>query len=88
MSPYKLICISISFCLNPCYNGICSMSELQVAAARERSVGLNPCYNGICSMSWKAITEYKQHKSLNPCYNGICSMSQLYFQLGGSAEQS
>ena len=64
------------------------MSELQVAAARERSVGLNPCYNGICSMSWKAITEYKQHKSLNPCYNGICSMSQLYFQLGGSAEQS
>ncbi len=37
-------------CLNPCFNGICSMSYKD--GKLERKVkGLNPCFNGICSMS-------------------------------------
>ena len=40
-----------NICLNPCFNGICSM---RVYKLRYRYTGdfkgLNPCFNGICSM--------------------------------------
>ena len=38
--------------LNPCFNGICSMSP----TSNDEAViifCLNPCFNGICSMSLK-----------------------------------
>ena len=37
-------------CLNPCYNGICSMRGQKIGF-KGANGGLNPCYNGICSMS-------------------------------------
>ena len=35
--------------LNPCFNGICSMSGKEIKLKRTFA-GLNPCFNGICSM--------------------------------------
>ena len=37
--------------LNPCFNGICSLSERMSERAEVQAVGLNPCFNGICSLS-------------------------------------
>ena len=36
-------------CLNPCSNGICSLS-LDYYAEQQRCRRLNPCSNGICSL--------------------------------------
>ena len=36
--------------LNPCFNGICSMSLIFMKLPSQK-LSLNPCFNGICSMS-------------------------------------
>ena len=36
--------------LNPCYSGICSVSDWQKIDAEDLNKGLNPCYSGICSV--------------------------------------
>jgi len=36
--------------LNPCSNGICSLTYYQVGEEARRC-GLNPCSNGICSLT-------------------------------------
>ena len=42
--------IRFSMSLNPCYSGICSVSEAFLKGLPYYS-GLNPCYSGICSVS-------------------------------------
>ena len=36
--------------LNPCFNGICSLSFREMAIIDNYAGGLNPCFNGICSL--------------------------------------
>ena len=36
--------------LNPCSNGICSLSEINNSLTSADANGLNPCSNGICSL--------------------------------------
>ena len=36
--------------LNPCFNGICSLS-LGILVEKDKRFCLNPCFNGICSLS-------------------------------------
>ena len=38
--------------LNPCSNGICSLTET-IKAEKKFRKGLNPCSNGICSLTEK-----------------------------------
>ena len=44
----------LTYCLNPCFNGIYSLRELSLRYA-VRAIGLNPCFNGIYSLSVRAI---------------------------------
>ena len=37
--------------LNPCSNGICSLTSYTKDANAKRVKGLNPCSNGICSLT-------------------------------------
>ena len=46
--------------LNPCYNGICSMSEVS-SEIKKQLPRLNPCYNGICSMRHVTLHDLKLH---------------------------
>ena len=65
--------------LNPCFNGICSLSLQNCNYCSYLKKRLNPCFNGICSLSlgnW-SIRIIPPTKCLNPCFNGICSLSQL-----------
>ena len=61
-------------CLNPCSNGICSVS----APYRQRNSinfkSLNPCSNGICSVRTSVFDVHHGLARLNPCSNGICSV--------------
>ena len=61
--------------LNPCCNGIYSMSSF-VESELSDTLGLNPCCNGIYSMRSSGNLD-KNHvvERLNPCCNGIYSMS-------------
>ena len=38
-------------CLNPCFNGICSLTQETVDGWAQRPICLNPCFNGICSLT-------------------------------------
>ena len=60
--------------LNPCCNGIYSMSVHAVIRVKNMQRGLNPCCNGIYSMRWQQNHSESQLRSLNPCCNGIYSM--------------
>ena len=59
--------------LNPCCNGIYSMSHTFVY--NKYAMSLNPCCNGIYSMRSCTRHEPVHTVSLNPCCNGIYSMS-------------
>ena len=62
--------------LNPCYSGICSVSQPIADKLNERGC-LNPCYSGICSVSEEDIKKMNtSNPCLNPCYSGICSVSE------------
>ena len=60
--------------LNPCSNGICSLTMHIKTVQPQSQVCLNPCSNGICSLIEKARNLYVKEKCLNPCSNGICSL--------------
>ena len=62
------------YCLNPCFNGICSMRVVCLDSCGNVLGCLNPCFNGICSMSAFAEGTLCFEGGLNPCFNGICSM--------------
>ncbi len=49
---------SIAWSLNPCSNGICSLTLILLSRCRPPSQRLNPCSNGICSLTswnWRTI---------------------------------
>ena len=37
--------------LNPCSNGICSLTVTYIVTTVIGGIGLNPCSNGICSLT-------------------------------------
>ena len=70
---------SIFKSLNPCSNGICSLTIQYGACRYLASLGLNPCSNGICSLTNLEVTHKEDTLTgLNPCSNGICSLTELY----------
>ena len=66
-------CCRIQWCLNPCCNGIYSMSQLLCVSWI--FTRLNPCCNGIYSMRRTSSVKEVLSLCLNPCCNGIYSMS-------------
>ena len=38
-------------CLNPCSNGICSLTWTKLVSTQNGMLSLNPCSNGICSLT-------------------------------------
>ena len=66
---------SIWVCLNPCSNGICSLTIYFMIHFPVCPVSLNPCSNGICSLTSITTAAHKIKNSLNPCSNGICSLT-------------
>ena len=72
------ICItmyhSIVNCLNPCSNGIWSLTCVCVRAC-VRAYGLNPCSNGIWSLTLAGQPAGNGQNRLNPCSNGIWSLT-------------
>ena len=75
------------YSLNPCFNGICSLSFGHGFANNCKGIGLNPCFNGICSLSLQILRNNPENfAGLNPCFNGICSLSA--FKRKDGKEQS
>ena len=78
-----------SFCLNPCSNGICSLTSEIVDICEDGYLGLNPCSNGICSLTEHPKGGYFFFGfSLNPCSNGICSLTAIFDPLFEGEELS
>ena len=61
-------------CLNPCSNGICSLTDMEIIEVKD-VVCLNPCSNGICSLTQRSTLWCLRYYRLNPCSNGICSLT-------------
>ena len=70
------VVLSISLCLNPYSNGICSLRKASGRTMTEKNIRLNPYSNGICSLSLEFKTMAKAKFGLNPYSNGICSLRQ------------
>ena len=58
--------------LNPCFSGICSLSNRMYPDELRES--LNPCFSGICSLRKRIRAPIRTWCSLNPCFSGICSL--------------
>ena len=65
----------VSKCLNPCSNGIWSLTALQETSV-SRLHRLNPCSNGIWSLTSTVMALALSRLGLNPCSNGIWSLTQ------------
>ena len=61
--------------LNPCSNGICSLTGWSMQQKAATRAGLNPCSNGICSLTLPLTAVVTTRPGLNPCSNGICSLT-------------
>ena len=65
--------------LNPCSNGICSLTSLTSRYSQVMLLSLNPCSNGICSLTTLNLIPIRSSiGSLNPCSNGICSLTNTF----------
>ena len=53
--------IKNSVSLNPCFNGICSLSSFNKQLKEHFYGSLNPCFNGICSLSLQRTKERKKN---------------------------
>ena len=62
--------------LNPCSNGIWSLTEL-IRIASAASGCLNPCSNGIWSLTTFVKNDQASLFGLNPCSNGIWSLTRV-----------
>ena len=62
------------FCLNPCSNGIWSLTDDRTPG-EQNEISLNPCSNGIWSLTQPASLSGKTNPRLNPCSNGIWSLT-------------
>ena len=67
--------------LNPCSNGIWSLTRLHVDLYSGTTVSLNPCSNGIWSLTHIETKRAVRFDSLNPCSNGIWSLTLLEKQV-------
>ena len=67
---------SLIISLNPCSNGIWSLTSLS-RRRRRPSFCLNPCSNGIWSLTWQQTPLPWGQTSLNPCSNGIWSLTEI-----------
>ena len=73
---WKLRFHSFGGCLNPCFNGIWSLSNNETNILLQKVNSLNPCFNGIWSLRIEINVLFGVIKiSLNPCFNGIWSLS-------------
>ena len=61
--------------LNPCSNGIWSLTTVVEDELKDATSRLNPCSNGIWSLTLMQLTLMKNVRSLNPCSNGIWSLT-------------
>ena len=61
--------------LNPCSNGIWSLTHVGLCHCNAGSIGLNPCSNGIWSLTFEAPAADAGSNRLNPCSNGIWSLT-------------
>ena len=62
-------------CLNPCSNGIWSLTHgLCAGGVSQRRP--NPCSNGIWSLTGEVSSEDLELERLNPCSNGIWSLTE------------
>ena len=68
-------------CLNPCSNGIWSLTWLQ-SYGRRGLRRLNPCSNGIWSLTEMSSLLRTLVFCLNPCSNGIWSLTPLSSRWG------
>ena len=70
--------------LNPCSNGIWSLTTILELHKGDRIMCLNPCSNGIWSLTLGLRRIDSISDSLNPCSNGIWSLTtlMLYFSVG------
>ena len=66
----------IAKCLNPCSNGIWSLTH-DINYASRIFYGLNPCSNGIWSLTSAGASCRCRFLGLNPCSNGIWSLTGL-----------
>ena len=70
----------VSECLNPCSNGIWSLTQ-NYHGRKITRIGLNPCSNGIWSLTYEAdVPADAIPEGLNPCSNGIWSLTQRHYQ--------
>ena len=69
--------VASPFRRNPCFNGNCSYSMLDMLLG---IISLNPCFNGNCSILMLRITWTCY--GLNPCFNGNCSSAYIFCCFG------
>ena len=41
-----------TYCLNPCFNGRCTRTVMNIFSNLKIYAGLNPCFNGRCTRTW------------------------------------
>ena len=64
--------------LNPCSNGIWSLTVHGGMPEDNRQIRLNPCSNGIWSLTVHGgMPEDNRQIRLNPCSNGIWSLTKI-----------
>ena len=51
------VAVEFNMCLNPCFNGICSLRMGNKVLEKNQESSLNPCFNGICSLSTRKMTD-------------------------------
>ena len=61
--------------LNPCSNGIWSLTLVGLGCRKQLKAGLNPCSNGIWSLTLYKCVLSAEGLGLNPCSNGIWSLT-------------
>ena len=60
--------------LNPCFNGICSLTVLDWESFTGNRFCLNPCFNGICSLTWG-------NSCLRDCRSGVLILVLMEYAL-------
>ena len=71
--------------LNPCSNGIWSLTQSVRTPSGLVRQSLNPCSNGIWSLTSNGDVKTASATGLNPCSNGIWSLTQRLMEQGRSS---
>ena len=65
-------------CLNPCFSGRWSLTQLAAADQAEHR-GLNPCFSGRWSLTANENANAALAVGLNPCFSGRWSLTTIPF---------